>query len=201
MVKEEIVQRIYNLVGKSPYVRKREFEKGAIIANYISNHHYVYFLMNGEANLVRRHYGGDNQLVSKFERYDCFGDIFHDVTINNEMVVIATKRCSVLYFDYDDVVKEYPELARYVFEMTVENIKNMNEHISVLNQKTTRDKLLMYFRSLSRQRMSRSFSIPFSYTELASYLNVDRSAMMREISFLEEDGIINKEKHFIILNS
>lgn len=199
MEKEKVVQDIYNLIGNTPYVRLRTFQKGEIIANYISNHNYLYFLMSGEANLVRSNYSGDNQLVSKFSRYDCFGDIFHEIVLNNEMVVIATKRSAVFYFDYDEIVKEYPLLSRYVFDIAVENIKQMNAHIELLNQKTTRDKLLMYLRSLSRQYTSRVFTLPFSYTELASYLNVDRSAMMRELTYLVEDGIIEKDKHRIRL--
>ena len=32
--------------------------------------------------------------------------------------------------------------------------------------------------------------MPITYTELAAYLSVDRSSMMREISYLKEDGFI-----------
>ena len=47
-----------------------------------------------------------------------------------------------------------------------------------------------YFKSQARERGNRTFTIPMSYTELAGYLSVDRSAMTREISYLKDDGII-----------
>ena len=37
-----------------------------------------------------------------------------------------------------------------------------------------------------------AFKLPFSLTDLADYLSVDRSAMMREIKLLKEDGFIEK---------
>ena len=33
-------------------------------------------------------------------------------------------------------------------------------------------------------------TLPISFTELAEYLSVDRSAMTREISYLKEDNLI-----------
>ena len=38
-----------------------------------------------------------------------------------------------------------------------------------------------------------------TYTELASYLNVDRSSMMRELSQLSKDRFINRDKRTIEL--
>ena len=64
--------------------------------------------------------------------------------------------------------------------------------ISILSQKTNRDKILSYFRILSQNSFSKTFTVPFSLTDLADYLSVDRSAMMREIKALKEDGIIKK---------
>ena len=62
----------------------------------------------------------------------------------------------------------------------------------MLSQKTIRDKILSYFRILSQNSFSQTFTLPFSLTDLADYLGVDRSAMMREIKTLKEDGVIKK---------
>ena len=43
------------------------------------------------------------------------------------------------------------------------------------------------------------FTLPFSLTDLADYLNVDRSAMMRELKLLKEDGLVEKIGNRIIL--
>ena len=43
------------------------------------------------------------------------------------------------------------------------------------------------------------FVRPFSLTDLADYLSVDRSAMMREIGYLKDDKIIEKNGNSITL--
>ena len=71
--------------------------------------------------------------------------------------------------------------------------------IELLTQRSTRDKLLRYFSLLSTRNLSKSFELPFSLTDLADYLSVDRSAMMRELKLLKEDGFIEKVGNRIIL--
>lgn len=60
-------------------------------------------------------------------------------------------------------------------------LKNYNERIEILTQKTIRDKLLNYFNTLSRKQTSRNIILPYTLTDLSDYLSIDRSAMMREI--------------------
>ena len=73
------------------------------------------------------------------------------------------------------------------------------ERIYVLSRTTTRKKLLAYLNNLSIQIHSRSVQIPMSYTALAQYLIVDRSAMTRELKNLETEGILTKKGRNICL--
>ena len=49
--------------------------------------------------------------------------------------------------------------------------------------------------------MSKTFAISFSLTDLADYLSIDRSAMMRELGNLRNEGIIEKNGNRITLLS
>ena len=69
----------------------------------------------------------------------------------------------------------------------------MNTRIELLTKKNIRDKLLSYFDILSSKNLSKTIMVPFSYTDLADYLSIDRSAMMREISYLIDEGFIEKK--------
>ena len=57
-----------------------------------------------------------------------------------------------------------------------------------------------YFNLLVKGKSSRTFHLPFTYTELADYLSVDRSAMMRELKNLKEEGFITTTGRKIKLN-
>ena len=52
---------------------------------------------------------------------------------------------------------------------------------------------------ISTRKLSKTFELPLSLTDLADYLSVDRSAMMRELKLLKEDGLVDKIGNRIIL--
>ena len=47
---------------------------------------------------------------------------------------------------------------------------------------------------MSAKNFSKTFTLPFSLTDLADYLSIDRSAMMRELKNLKNEGIIIKNR-------
>lgn len=81
----------------------------------------------------------------------------------------------------------------------MKNTIKLNTRIELLTKKNIRDKLLTYFTLLSTRKLSKTFTLPFSLTDLADYLSVDRSAMMRELSHLKEEGFIKKNGKKITL--
>ena len=95
--------------------------------------------------------------------------------------------------------KFHQQLSEYIPELILYKITNLNARIELLTKRSTRDKLIDYFISLSAQTFSKSFKLPLSLTDLADYLGVDRSAMMRELKLLKEDGFIQKEGNRITL--
>ena len=86
--------------------------------------------------------------------------------------------------------------------LVLTKVSDLNLRIELLSQKTIRDKILSYFRVLSENNFSKTFMLPFSLTDLADYLSIDRSAMMRELRTLKEDGFIKKldKNRFMLLN-
>ena len=59
---------------------------------------------------------------------------------------------------------------------------------------------MAYLNSVSLQKQSREFDIPFDRQQLADYLNLDRSAMSKELGRMRREGLIEaKKNHFILL--
>lgn len=93
----------------------------------------------------------------------------------------------------------HKELEDKINLLIMNNTVNLNMRIELLTKKNTRDKLLSYFNIISSKNFSKTFTLPFSLTDLADYLSVDRSAMMRELSHLKEEGFIEKKGNRITL--
>ncbi|MFO7160047.1 MAG: helix-turn-helix domain-containing protein, partial [[Clostridium] cellulosi] len=67
----------------------------------------------------------------------------------------------------------------------------MNNKITYLTLKGMRQKIASYLLSQIEKTGKDRFEIPYSRTELADFLNVDRSAMSRELSRMKKEGLID----------
>lgn len=176
--------------------RKLSFNKDSTILTNINNTNLIGIILEGSANVVRYEANGNRNITEKLNKDDLFGEIFTSDR-SNEISVIATSYCEVLFIDYNKLITNEKKFSIYQNQL-VDNIMQllslkiiyMNERIEVLTQRTTRDKLLKYFEISTRDKITRSFILPFSFTDLADFLSVDRSAMTREIKLLKDQGFI-----------
>ena len=187
-------------------VQKKSFTKNQVITSYIQKRNQLCILISGNADLVRYDLNGNRTIVEHFSQYDVFGEVFYTVTINNEVLVEAKEKCEVLFYIYDDIrqkcktnCKFHQTLADNLPELILNKVTDLNMRIELLTKRSIRDKLLGYFDLISSRYLSKSFSLPFSLTDLADYLSIDRSAMMRELKLLKEDGFIDKTGNKITL--
>ena len=68
-----------------------------------------------------------------------------------------------------------------------------------MSRRTTREKLTAYFSMLAAKNKSLYFTLPFSQTSLADYICVDRSAMVRELKRMSDEGMIEIERRNVKL--
>ncbi len=61
--------------------------------------------------------------------------------------------------------------------------------------KTIRGRVLAYLNSVALQTGKTSFAIPFDRQQLADYLNVERTALSKELGKMRRDGLIRCEKN------
>ena len=187
----------------------KEFSKNEIITTYIVNRNMIFIVLEGSADLIRYDFNGNQMVVEKFNKYDVFGEIFYRININNELFVKAREKVKILMFNYDIFEKKCKKTCKFHEELLLDlpklvltKVSDLNLRIELLSKKSIRDKILSYFRVLSENNFSKTFTLPFSLTDLADYLAVDRSAMMREIKTLKEEGFIknlDKNKFTILI--
>ena len=187
-------------------VQKKLFKKNQTITTYIQKRNQICILMEGEADVVRYDLNGDKSIIEHFTKNDVFGEAFYIVTTNNELSVEAKKNCEVLFFNYDNInqkcrnnCKFHQTLSENFSNLILNKIIDLNTRVEILTKRSTREKLRGYFNLLSTRNLSKTFTIPFSLTDLADYLSVDRSAMMRELKSLKDDGFIKKNGNKITL--
>ena len=184
----------------------KNFSKGETITTYIENRNQICIILKGEAELIRYDFNGNKTIIGHFTKNDVFGEVFYPANTNNELFVEAKKNCEILFMLYENVINRckktctfHDELYTSISNLVLNKVIELNTRIELLTKRNTRDKLLSYFDILSLNRMTKTITIPFSYTDLADYLSVDRSAMTRELSHLKEEGFILKNGNKITL--
>ena len=187
-------------------IKQKSFTKGQLITSYIEKRKQVCILLSGKADLIRYDSKGNRDIIERFYDNDIFGETFYPVNTNNELFVEATDNCDVLFFLYEDIYikcrsncKFHTTLVSYLFELTLNRAIRQNSRIEILSKRSIREKLLTYFSILSGKSFNKTITLPFSLTNLADYLSVDRSAMMRELKTLIDEGFIAKEGNKIKL--
>ena len=197
------------LLSSCERVQLKKFEKNEIITTYIINRNQVCIVLEGSADLMRYDFNGNQMVVEKFNKFDVFGEIFYQINTNNELFVLAKEKSKILIFNYDIFEKKckknckmHEDLLVGLPNLVLTKVSDLNLRIELLSKKTIRDKLISYFKILSEKNFSKTFTLPFSLTDLADYLSIDRSAMMRELKSLKEEGFIKKtDKNRITLLS
>ena len=197
---------ISNLEQGCSRIEKKHFLKNDNITTYIQKRNQICIMKRGTADLIRFDLNGNKDIVDNFSDNDIFGEAFYPVHTNNELTVVATSDCEVLFFLYNNIYEKckqnckfHTTLSASLLELTLKNSVHQNTRIEVLSKRTIREKLLTYFSILSSKDFSKSFTLPFSLTNLADYLSVDRSAMMRELKNLVDEGFISKSGNRIKL--
>lgn len=82
-----------------------------------------------------------------------------------------------------------------IVSILADNNTRLIEKTEILCKKTLRSKIMAYLEQESKYNGSKKFTIPFNRTDLANYLDADRSALTRELARMREDGLITFEKN------
>ena len=181
------------------------YKKDRTIISNLGNVNMVGIILKGNAHLIRYDYDGNRTLLETLTTGDLFGEIFTPIS-SNEQSIVAIDDCEILFIDYNKLINRCKKncichnlLINNMLQLLANKIASMNEKIEVLGKRSIRDKLLKYFNILAKKKNSKTFTLPLSYTDLADYLSIDRSAMMREIKNLKDEGFITTNKKKITL--
>lgn len=158
----------------------------------------------GYMQIIRTDYNGNRTIIEELTENDVFGTTISSLT--NECEIITKEDTKIVIIDFNNILNDvennlsyYKQFIKNLLEIYSDKINTKNERIEILTKKTIRDKLLEYFKIVSKRNNSKKIYLTMTYIELADYLAVDRSAMTRELKNLSEEGFIKREEKKITL--
>ena len=152
----------------------------------------------GTAALIRIDEEGVATVMEELGPGGVFGrDLAFAGSAGDSLEVVCRAPCEVLFIDYPYILRRCENACAYhralvqnMLRLMASKAQALSERIDVLSRRSIREKLLCYFRQLAGRTGGASFTLPFSLSVLADYIATDRSAMMRELKRLREEGAI-----------
>ncbi|SEO06099.1 cAMP-binding domain of CRP or a regulatory subunit of cAMP-dependent protein kinases [Amphibacillus marinus] len=90
-------------------------------------------------------------------------------------------------------------IYEHLLEAHLEQKMKLFEKIELLSFRKLRDRM-MYFLSKQEEQPGHCINIHYSRNQLANYLSVDRSALSRELSAMQRDGLITYNRNAFIIH-
>lgn len=186
----------------NPAIKK--YNRGEILFKKNSSEKRLFCLLGGTAYLTVENEFEGRQILEYFVR----GQILCcDMLIqpnNGNCYAVAKYPCTAALISPESIEKyrqtkkdaALDYLPVFIFSSSVAVIQ---QHCHILQQKTVRNKLLTFLYCQARRQNAFTVKLPLPYSDLADYLTVDRSALMKELSRLCSEGIIEKGSHQITL--
>ncbi len=177
----------------------KEYKPEEIVSLYDTGNR-IGIILEGEADLIKYDQDGNRNIIEHLSEQDIFGRVFFAPYDENEVDIITYTKCKIVFFDYQHLIKRcenacmhHSILVSNVLQIFSNKTRQLHARIETLSQRSIRNKLLNYFYQLAFQNHSDSFEIPFSLNAMADYLFVDRSAMLREMKKMRDEGLIESK--------
>lgn len=185
---------------------RREFSAGRLIYSYQSGKTAA-ILLKGTASVVRYEANGSRTILESLGEGGIFGAglDFHTESLGS-VHVICDSSCQVLFLNYEKMIRpcrnacpRHLDLVQNILSILSCKSRLLGERVEVLSQRSIRDKLMCYFSQLAAKQGASTFTLPFSMMDLADFLSVNRSAMVRELKSMREDGLVAVNRREITL--
>lgn len=187
--------------------QERKYKKDSIILSAGDLIESIGLVLSGSVTVQSNDLWGKRTILSHVCEGDYFGGTFawlHDVLLVD---VVANEDCRILFLNIGRIcelpAEQHPWTARLTANLlTVAMRKNLllTGRVFHTTPKSARARIMAYLNSVSLQKRSREFDIPFDRQQLADYLNLDRSAMSKELGHMRDEGLIQANKnHFVLL--
>ena len=177
------------------------FKKGEFIPVFQANKKEIALVKSGKVSLMRSDEEGNLLYIDEYNSGEIFSKlwIYND---ENDLFLECNTDAEIYFFDYLLFMQNTnPQFLRFFLDKMMAYIRYLNQKNTILQKKSMEEKLLSYFKVLARKEKNKKFEIPITYKDLADYLGVDRSSLMRKLNELEKKRKIKRSGRTIFLKN
>lgn len=183
------------LLGRLGAVR-RSYIRGAVLVQAGQPSRSVGIILAGAIEAVRLAPDGSRLPITRMGPGGVFGDVLGGSSLTSPVTVTARSPCEVLLVPYDRLLRPDGSAAgQQVLQNLVRTISDkyflLARRVDLLLLRSLRAKVSAYLLAEAERAGQLTFRIPFTRAQLADYLNCDRSALSRELSRMQREGLLD----------
>ena len=187
------------------YVRR--YRAGEFIVLDQDTVRHVGLVLGGRVHMLKEDPAGHKTLLACLEPGEMFGDA---IALRRsplaEVSFSAAVNTEILFLSVEHVLEPcknncvfHRRLVVNTFRQLGEEYRRLLEKIEISTKASLREKILAYLRLLSERQGQKYITCPLSRTEMAAYLESNRSAMTRELAAMRAAGLIDFDGNTFVL--
>ena len=183
-------------------LRTGTFEKNQIIYHMGSHVHELGIVLSGGVFIENTDFWGNRSILSKITPGQVFAETYAFCREPMMVNVTAAEASTILFFDLQplehttnaDASWQTP-LRNNMLRISMQKNLTLSNRIFCTTPKTIRERVLVYLSAQAAKEGTDTVTIPFDRQGLADYLNLDRSALSKELGKMQKEGILEFHKN------
>ncbi len=187
-------------------MRQCSFERNAVIFHMGDIVHEIGIVLAGNVNIEKVDLYGNKSILSNVSAGQIFAETYAFCQEPMMVDAVAAQDCEILFLDLNILLSGqnterpwYSKMLENMLRISVHKNLTLSNRIFFTASKTIRGRLLAYLSTEAVKNGSTTFQIPFNRQQLADYLNVDRSALSKELCRMRDENMIEFYKNQFIL--
>lgn len=186
---------------------EKGYKKGSVIMHAGSVTDRMGLVLEGSVTIESNDIWGNRTILSHVGRGQFFAETY--ALLKNEAMMVdavANENCRILFLrtgslyeqDHADEIWRN-KLTSNILAISLQKNLLLSARSFHTSPKTIRGRIMAYLNTVSLKKNSKDFDIPFDRQQLADYLNVERTALSKELGKMRDGGIISfRKNHFAI---
>ncbi len=179
-----------------------QYSKNEVIFHTGDTVNEIGIVLKGRVNIENIDIWGNKSILSSVSEGEIFAETY--AICGEPMMVdaVAAEKSEIQFLNLKALLDEknsdkgwYVKLISNMLKISVRKNLALSGRIFCTSSKTIRGRLLTYLSNISVKSGSKTFQIPFDRQQLADYLNLDRSALSKELGKMRDDGLIEFHKN------
>ena len=202
MTEEEI-----HLCLKELRSQEKKYKKGTVIMHAGSLTDRMGLVLSGSVTIESNDVWGNCTILSHVGSGQFFAETY--ALLPDEVMLVdvrANEDCNILFVTVGSLFKSgissilKDKLTRNLLMISAHKNLTLSGRSFHTAPKSARGRILSYLNTVSLQKHTNEFDVPFDRQQLADYLNLERTNMSKELGRMQREGIIEcRKSHFKLL--